>query len=57
VSCHSPLAFLAVEGAGVTADGRERQSLLTIVPISSSIEVQAMIKNQDIDFVEVGSRR
>jgi hemolysin D len=28
--------------------------LLTIVPISTSIEVQAMIENQDIGFVEVG---
>src|SRR5579864_3799911 len=31
VSCHSHLAFPAVEGA--TSDGRERQSLLTVLPI------------------------
>ena len=43
---------LAVSSLGqVVASG---QSLLTIVPLGGSIEVQAMIANQDIGFVEVG---
>jgi membrane fusion protein, hemolysin D len=43
---------LAVSSIGqVVASG---QSLLTIVPVGGSIEVQAMIENQDIGFVEVG---
>jgi membrane fusion protein, hemolysin D len=43
---------LAVSSIGqVVASG---QSLLTIVPLGGSIEVQAMIENQDIGFVEVG---
>jgi hemolysin D len=43
---------LAVSSLGqVVASG---QSLLTIVPVGGSIEVQAMIANQDIGFVEVG---
>jgi hemolysin D len=43
---------LAVSSLGqVVASG---QSLLTIVPLGGSIEVQAMIANQDIGFVEIG---
>jgi hemolysin D len=43
---------LSVSSLGqVVASG---QSLLTIVPLGGSIEVQAMIENQDIGFVEVG---
>ena len=43
---------LAVSSLGqVVASG---QSLLTIVPLGGSIEVQVMIANQDIGFVEVG---
>ena len=43
---------LAISSVGqVVASG---QSLLTIVPLGGSIEVQAMIENQDIGFVEVG---
>jgi hemolysin D len=43
---------LAVSSLGqVVVSG---QSLLTIVPLGGSIEVQAMIANQDICFVEVG---
>jgi membrane fusion protein, hemolysin D len=43
---------LVVSSLGqVVASG---QSLLTIVPLGGSIEVQAMIENQDIGFVEVG---
>src|ERR1700722_579868 len=43
---------LVVSSLGqVVASG---QSLLTIVPLGGSIEVQAMIENQDIGFVEAG---
>jgi len=43
---------LSVSSLGqVVASG---QSLLTIVPLGGSIEVQAMIENQDIGFVAVG---
>jgi hemolysin D len=43
---------LAVSSLGqVVASG---QSLLTIVPLGGSFEIQAMIANQDIGFVEVG---
>jgi hemolysin D len=43
---------LAVSSLGqVVASG---QSLLTVVPLGGSIEVQVMIENQDIGFVEVG---
>lgn len=43
---------LAVSSLGqVVASG---QSMMTIVPLGGSIEVQVMIENQDIGFVEVG---
>ena len=43
---------LSVSSLGqVVASG---QSLLTIVPLGGSLEVQAMIANQDIGFVEAG---
>jgi len=46
-----------VQQLGVSSLGQvvaSGQSLMTIVPLGGSIEVQVMIENQDIGFVEVG---